>query len=260
MAAVATRVLTPDQIAAFNRDGFIVLPDVLGADLLERLRANLDDLLRNGVATAAENADFSIERADGATSIRKINNFVRYGEVWWELAAHPTILGATRDLIGSEVRLHHTKLMVKPPYEGSAKEWHQDLASYAPREEHPGLIAQGRAVTPEDAPLVAAQTYLDDSTPENGCLQFIPGSHTWGLLDAATLARDEPLPGAPVIEAPARAGSVALFHCMILHYSAPNLSPHPRRGPIVQYMPGPEDVQVPLKDNSARVAGFGHRF
>ena len=180
--------------------------------------------------------------------------------MWWELAAHPTILGATRDLIGAEVRLHHTKLMVKPPYEGSAKEWHQDLASYAPREEHPGLIAQGRAVTPEDAPLVAAQTYLDDSTPENGCLQFIPGSHTWGLLDAATLARDEPLPGAPVVEAPARAGSVALFHCMILHYSAPNLSPHPRRGPIVQYMPGPEDVQVPLKDNSARVAGFGHRF
>ena len=172
----------------------------------------------------------------------------------------PDDLGAIRDLIGAEVRLHHTKLMVKPPYEGSAKEWHQDLASYAPRDEHPRLIAQGRAVTPEDAPLIAAQTYLDDSTPENGCLQFIPGSHTWGLLDAATLSRDEPLPGAPVVEAPARAGSVALFHCMILHYSAPNLSPHPRRGPIAQYMPGPEDVRVPLTDNSARVAGHGHRF
>ena len=89
MAAVATRVLTPDQIAAFNRDGFIVLPDVLSGDFLSRLRSNLDDLLRNGVATAAENADFSIERADGATSIRKINNFIRYGEVWWELSRAP---------------------------------------------------------------------------------------------------------------------------------------------------------------------------
>ena len=93
MAAVATRVLTPDQIAAFNRDGFIVLPDVLSDDLLARLRSNLDDLLRNGVATAAENRDFSIEKVDGATSIRKINNYIRYGEVWWELTAHPTILG-----------------------------------------------------------------------------------------------------------------------------------------------------------------------
>ena len=103
--------------------------------------------------------------------------------------------------------------------------------------------------------MIAAQAYLDDSTPENGCLQFIRGSHTWGLLDPKSLSRDEPMAGAEVVEVPAQAGSVALFHCQTLHYSAPNRSPHPRRGPIAQYMGAVTAIQI--TDNSDRVEGFG---
>ena len=260
MNALASQTLKSSQIGDFRRDGFVVLDSVLGSALLSRLRSNLDNLLIRAVAEAEDNRDFSLERAEGAKAVRKINNFIRYGDVWWELISHPVVLGPVRDLIGDDIRLHHTKLMVKPPHEGSAKEWHQDLDSYVAREERPRLIAKGRSLTPNAAPLIAAQIYLDDSTEQNGCLQFIPGSHHWGVLDRSNLSRDEPMPGARVVDAPASAGSVAIFHCMILHYSAPNLSSHARRGPIVQFMPPPDAIGVPLNDVTERTEGHGHKF
>lgn len=233
MAISPVAVLSRAQVEAFYRDGFLILDNVLDGDTITLLRASLGRLLVRAQAEADHNPDFQVEKGTKFHSVRKINNYIRYGEEWWELVRHPMIVQAVRDLMGDPVLLHHTKLMMKPPFEGSAKEWHQDLDSYVDAEEKRGLIPLGAAVHPEDAPAIAVQYYLDDSTETNGCLEFVPGSHRWGLLERDRV--NESAERSQVVKAPAKAGSAALFHCLTLHYSSPNRSPQPRRGPIVQY-------------------------
>jgi ectoine hydroxylase-related dioxygenase (phytanoyl-CoA dioxygenase family) len=254
MAVSQALVLTQDQIQAFTRDGFLRLEGVLSADLLARMRANLDALLDRAPQEAAHNKDFQLEPGTTLHAVRKINNFVRYGDVWWEFVRHPMILVAMRDLLGDDVRLHHTKLMMKPPLEGSAKEWHQDLDSYIDAAERARLLSLGRALRAVDAPLIAAQAYLDDSTPQNGCLEFVPGSHEGGLLPAKGIERF--IQPEQVVKLPAQAGDVALFHCLTLHFSAPNQSPHARRGPVAQYYRPPTQVRIRELD----AEGFGLRL
>ena len=243
-------VLTRAETEAFNRDGYVVLEHVLDSERRAQLGASLDRLLTLA-KEQPQHPDFQQEKGTEAGSIRKINNFVRYGQEWWSLVEHPRVLAAVRDLLDDEVRLHHTKLMMKPPFEGSAKEWHQDLASYVDAEEKQRLLALGPALRAADAPLIAAQFYLDDSTETNGCLEFVPGSHTWGLVDPQQA--DDRAAAARVVKVPAKAGSAALFHCLCLHYSSPNRSPQPRRGPIAQYYAPPTAIH--LKDSVAEGSG-----
>jgi ectoine hydroxylase-related dioxygenase (phytanoyl-CoA dioxygenase family) len=87
---------------------------------------------------------------------------------------------------------------------------------------------------------------LDDADAENGCLQFVPGSHRWGLLPS--LPFDAPLEGIrehlsadqaaafqPVL-APVKAGQATVHHSHTLHGSAGNRSDRPRRALVFNYM------------------------
>ena len=248
-------VLSQTQIERFWRDGFIVSDRVIDGELLTRLRGRLDRLVSRVMAESTQNLDFRFER--GTTNvIRTIDNFIRYGEEWWELIKYPAIVGAVRDLLGNEVYLHGTKLQMKPPLEGSAKEWHQDLAEgfLTPRDQQ-RLTEMGPSFQDVGAPMVAVQVYLDDSTEKNGCLEFVPGSHKWGLLETdKVLASFSP---EQIVKVPAQAGSAAIFHCLVLHYSSPNRSPHGRRGPIAEYFAPSTLYQLPEIPNCE---GFGVRL
>jgi ectoine hydroxylase-related dioxygenase (phytanoyl-CoA dioxygenase family) len=227
--------LTTGQVELFAQNGFLILERVLGEERITHLRTSLADLLNRD--PARRTGDFVIDKGS-TTALRNINHFTRYWIAGAELVRQPTILGAIHDLIGDDVRFHHTKVFLKPPFEGTAKEWHQDLWSYVDEAERERLLALGANLRPAEAPVVAAQVYLDDSTEENGCLRFVPGSHTWGLLDvnrAPERVQEEYYPADQVVRAPAPAGSVTIFHALTLHYSGPNRSAVPRRGPIIQY-------------------------
>jgi ectoine hydroxylase-related dioxygenase (phytanoyl-CoA dioxygenase family) len=127
--------------------------------------------------------------------------------------------------------------MLKPAFHGSAHGLHQDSAYW-----------------PMDPPaLVTVSIALDDATPENGCIQVIPGSHRWGLQAWGRIARDrdEPLTDredvdlSGRVDVPLKAGSALLFHSLIVHGSGPNNSPRSRNTalyayfpPTVRYVPG----------------------
>jgi ectoine hydroxylase-related dioxygenase (phytanoyl-CoA dioxygenase family) len=229
------KTMTAKQVDLFEQNGFLIIERVLEAEQIHHLRKSLADLLNRD--PERRTSDFVVDKGS-TTALRNINHFTRYWIAGAELVRQPTILGVVRDLIGNDVRFHHTKVFLKPPFEGTAKEWHQDLWSYVDDDERERLVALGPNLLPADAPVLAAQVYLDISTEENGCLRFVPGSHTWGMLELnrdPERVQEDHYPGDRVVKAPAPAGSVALFHALTLHYSGPNRSAVSRHAPIIQY-------------------------
>src|SRR5262245_44000 len=118
-------ILSAEQVRTFWRDGYIVLERALSVETLARLQDSLDRLLARATAETGQNEDFRPEK--GQRVLRVIDNYVRYGDEWWALVRHPVVSGAVCDLLGPDAMLHNTKMMLKPAYVGSAKEWHQDL-------------------------------------------------------------------------------------------------------------------------------------
>jgi len=237
------RVLSEEQVDYFWTNGFVVVDDVLGEAQIQHLTATLQDLVDRPADKRA--VDFQVD-FNSDSALRNINHFTRYWIAGMELIRNPRVLGAVRDLIGDDVRFHHTKVMLKRAHEGTIISWHQDLASYVRGEEKERLIAMGADLTARDTPFVAAQHYLDGSTLENGCLCFVRGSNHWGLRPTlrtpearAAKSREDYFPPSIVEKVPVKAGSVALFHSLTFHYSGPNNSPVHRRAPIVQYFSPP---------------------
>ena len=236
--------LTSSQVGAFHDQGFLVLEDAIAPADLDVLRASVDVL--EAWAQHHQHPHFDIEKTSTADNlaVRKIQAIHHHGGAPWRaLMTHPYTLEVFEDLLGPDLRFHHSKLMMKPPFEGSAKHWHQDLSEgFVAPAEVARLIEQGTDLTPERAPVVAIQYYLDDSSAANGCIEVVPGSHRRGLhtnpLARELFSRDE------VVQAEVPAGGALLFHCLTYHFSAPNTSPHKRRGPVYEYFAPTDDVAL----------------
>ena len=120
-----------------------------------------------------------------------------------------------------QVALYHSKLLPKEAGIGAATPWHQDYAYWKTDENQPMMIN--------------CQLAIDPMTLENGCLEFIPGSHRWGLQDheqhQETFGRF--LPGRYYkrdegVTIPMEPGDGIFFTALVIHGSAPNTSRHPR--------------------------------
>ncbi|MGH7143454.1 MAG: phytanoyl-CoA dioxygenase family protein, partial [Planctomycetota bacterium] len=162
----------------------------------------------------------------GAGILRKIQEITAYSAMFRDFIHGPKMLDLVEDLIGDTIFYHSSKLMFKPARHGGVKPWHQDYAYWA-------------STKPEQ---VTAWLALDDATPENGCMQLIPGSHKGGLvkhgkqelqLETSQIAQDK------VKVAPMKAGSILVFHVLTMHYSGPNTSDKSRRALIADYDPNP---------------------
>jgi len=247
------RTLTADQVRSFWANGYLPLEDVTTEDQREHLKQTLQDLVDR--PPERRTPDFTVDR-NSTSALRNINHFTRYWIAGSELIRHPRILGALQDLLGADVRFHHTKVMLKRPYEGTTITWHQDLASYVEPDERQRLIALGPSLTAEDVPMIAVQHYLDDATLENGCLCFARDTHRQGLAaipqteeERQRFSEERYFPADQVLKAPVKAGSAVLFHSLLFHYSGPNQSPRPRRGPIVQYFAPPQKFTLSSGDD-----------
>jgi len=126
-----------------------------------------------------------------------------------------------RQLLGENVLMQTSKLNAKAPGGGAAVEWHQDWAFYP----H----------TNDD--VLAVGIMLDDCKLENGPLLLLPGSHKGPVYDHHSDgffcgAMD---PGArnvdfgKAVASTGPAGSISIHHARLVHGSAENLSPDPRR-------------------------------
>lgn len=250
--------MTPQQTREFFEDqGYLVLEGFLTEAEVTECEREIERL--HGVAAELEEEDpgrrnFQLEPYVDATDgdsrpiLRKIEQTRRHSDVFRDLAAHPKLIDTVRVLLGDDLLLFRSTLMLKPAHHGSAHAFHQDSAYW-----------------PMDPPaLVTVSIALTDSSPENGCIQVIPESHKWGMQEWGHIAqdRDRPLTErddldlSRVVEMPLQAGSALMFHSLVVHGSGTNDSPKPRHTalyayfpPTVRYRPAPgrpREMTVPV--------------
>lgn len=155
-------------------------------------------------------------------------------DVQFEIAAitrlltDPNFTGVAQAILGPNVQLHHTKMFIKPPENGSPFPMHQDY-HYFPHAGHS---------------MTAAIIHFDDAPIEKGCLRVVPGSHKLGPLEP--VGEDRHLPGYAIEDAtpiPAKAGDVIFFNYLLIHGSGLNLSDEARTTLLVQ-MRDPQDKPI----------------
>jgi len=211
-------ILSPDQRAAYDADGYVIVRGFFDAEEAGLLKQAMeqDPAIRSHFYNRSD-------RAGGNTKMALWNH---PGDSVYGMAARCLRMADTmEDLLGGEVYHYHSKLTAKEPYEGGAWEWHQDYGYWY----HNGCLF----------PLMAsAMIALDRSTRENGCLQVLKGSHLLGRLEhnllqgeqmGADLQRvEEAQKHLETVYAEMDPGDVLLFHCNTLHRSDQNRSDNRR--------------------------------
>jgi ectoine hydroxylase-related dioxygenase (phytanoyl-CoA dioxygenase family) len=224
--------LTPDQLAAYERDGYVVVEDLLSHEEVEALRQRLREYTHGGrshdgvimqIEPRIQRGELSVEHpGDG---IRKIDGLVEHVDLFRRLGTHPNIVGVIEQILGPDLKMFRNALLLKPPGVGSAKGMHQD-SPYWPI---------------EPMNLCSCWFALDDATEENGCMGVLPGWHKKGPLPHVSVTDDfvieeEYYDMKDMVMAPVRAGGGLFFHSLIPHYTAPNRSDKWRRAIALSYM------------------------
>ncbi|MBC7800099.1 MAG: phytanoyl-CoA dioxygenase family protein [Gemmatimonadaceae bacterium] len=216
-------MITDDDVRTYQRDGLLVVPEVLGADMLARLRAVVADLVAASAATTEHTDVYDLEpgHTPEHPRVRRIKTPHKVHAIFDEIVRSPEVLGILHRLIGPGLRLHGSKLNMKSAHFGSPVEWHQDWAFYP----H----------TNDD--ILAIGVLLDDTDLSNGPMLVTPGTHkgeVWthhgddgrfaGLIDPDTI-QDEIGRAVPCMGV---AGSMSFHHVRALHGSALNTSDRAR--------------------------------
>jgi len=227
--------LTQEEKAAFWREGFLAVQDVLRPEEVAALRLRTEQIIRGEVPFPQEylQCEPSLTEAQRQTidpvhQVRKLWNLTRCDPVFQEYARHPKIVEIVCDLLGPDVKLYADQMLLKPPLHGSAKPYHQD-SPYWPI---------------EPMELATCWMALDDSTVENGCMRFLPGTHARGPLKHHHLEGPHIVPEGweamsqrpEEVAVELKAGSCTFHHSLILHETSPNRTPTPRRAMTTAYM------------------------
>lgn len=228
-------MLTEEQKSAFWRDGFVRVDDVLTPDEVAALRARTDAIIRGEVPFPQEYLQIEPtlegkagEGIDPVLRVRKLWELTRYDPVFQAYGRHPKIVEIACDLLGPDIKLYVDQMLLKPPFHGSAKPYHQD-SPYWP-------------IEPRE--LATCWMALDEATVENGCMRFLPGTHRLGLLEHHRLEGPHIVPEGwqemsqrpEEVAVELKAGSCTFHHSLVLHETAPNRSPNPRRAMTTAYM------------------------
>jgi phytanoyl-CoA hydroxylase len=222
-------MLSDAQFAAYRRDGFVVVPDVLSPAEIAELRAVTDEFVRASAKVAANDEIYDLEDSHSATEprVRRIKAPHAHHEAYKRASRHPGIVVLLEQLWGS-VRYDTGKLNLKSAGYGAPIEWHQDWAFYP----H----------TNDD--LAAVGIMLDDFTMENGPMMVIPGSHKGPVFDhhgpdgrfcGAMDPNDSGVDYAKAVPCLGKAGSITIHHVRMVHGSATNFSGQERRFLLFQY-------------------------
>lgn len=216
--------LSPEQIAQFDRDGYLFFPSLFSPDEVKVLTDSVPALY-------ARREAYNV-REKGSDAMR--TNFAAhlYSEPFAKLARHPRMVEPVQQIFGDALYMHQFKINGKMAFEGDVWQWHQDYGTW----KNDDLMPTHRAMN--------VAIFLDEVNEFNGPLMFIPGSHKLGVVDAkhdltttsyplwtvdnaliAQLVRRAGDKQGGIVSPKGPAGSMILFHGCLLHASTSNLSP-----------------------------------
>lgn len=221
--------LSNDQIDFFHANGYLAGIRALNDEQIEVLRSELTQLINPNHPGHDLFYEFhSNESTDPATVLFHALGAWRITPGFHDLPWSPAFVMPASQLLGGAVRFWHDQLFCKPAQHGGVVAWHQDY-SYWTRTQ----------------PMAHLSCWigLDDSTRENGCVHYVPGSHRWNLLPVTGLADDMHAIGSVLtseqkdqfkpVPIELKAGECSFHHPLMVHGSYENRSERPRRGAVI---------------------------
>ncbi|MEK3884711.1 phytanoyl-CoA dioxygenase family protein [Paenibacillus sp. PL2-23] len=214
------------DVQFYKENGYLLVKGVFSLQEVEEMRAAVEGIIQRAARAKADanhawQGEF-LEPEQLKKLVLKGFHDVHYHDASFTKAAtHPNMVKVLNSIIGPNVQLHHSKMLVKPPSNGAAFPMHQDYP-YFPHLNHS---------------MLAASVHLDDADTENGCLCVVPGSQKQGPIPHVGQHylnhKEHPISsGKPC---PAQAGDVLFFNYLTIHGSDVNRSSRTRRNVLFQY-------------------------
>ena len=216
----AERILTPEQVAQFNRDGFLVVRGMYSPEETHAISEWTDEVAALPEMPGKYMMYFENSQSDGSRILCRIENFVPYHEGFSKLITARRMRLAVSELFGEEAVLFKDKINFKLPGGDGFRE-HQDVQ--AGWDDYAGIH-------------ITAMIAIDETNEANGSLEMIAGMHNKGVLGSmwAPLT-DEDTDSAEYVAVHCRPGDAVFFDSFAPHKSQPNNTNQARRVLYITY-------------------------
>ncbi|WP_420752562.1 ectoine hydroxylase [Rhodococcus sp. O3] len=231
--------LDADAVEEYDRRGFHTVDALLEAHDVAALLSETTRLGRELVG------DERVVRESGSGDVRSVFDVHRLSSVVAEIIRRPEIAGIARQLLGSEVYVHQSRLNVKPGFRGGPFYWHSDFETWHAEDGMPRPRALSISIA------------LTENYGYNGGLMIMPGSHRTFVACAGetpenyhqqSLVTHVPPTGSPDEDTLTKmaaehgiatflgsAGSATVFDSNCMHGSNGNITPFPRSNLFVVF-------------------------
>ncbi|GGV16793.1 ectoine dioxygenase [Streptomyces filipinensis] len=227
------------DLHAYERDGFLAVDQLITPDEVEVYRRELDRLVTDPAIRADERSVVEPKSKE----IRSVFEVHRISELFANLVRDPRVVGRARQILGSDVYVHQSRINVKPGFGASGFYWHSDFETWHAEDGLPNMRT------------VSVSIALTENHDTNGGLMIMPGSHRTFLGCAGATPKDNYKKslqmqdaGTPSDEAltalasehgirlfTGRAGSATWFDCNCMHGSGDNITPFPRSNVFIVF-------------------------
>jgi hypothetical protein len=242
LAQTRTKQLTPAQVDAYKRDGYVFPIRAFTADQALSYRRRLEDT----------------EAKAGGPLRAAMRNKPHLFLAWAaEIVRHPAILDAVEDLLGPNLLCWSSSFFIKDAHDPGYVSWHQDSTYWGLSQ--PDIVTAWVALSVSDVP--------------NGCMRVIPGSHLKDQLPHKdTFAANNLLTRGQEVQVEVdekdavdillQPGEFSLHHVRIVHGSEPNRADYRRIGYAIRYLPTYVKQVVGERDTATLVRGVDefHHF
>ncbi|MGW0709820.1 ectoine hydroxylase [Streptomyces sp. NPDC002643] len=227
------------DLQSYERDGFLTVEELIRPDEVPVYRRELERLVTDPAVRADERSIIEPKSQE----IRSVFEVHRISEVFARLVRDERVVGRARQILGSDVYVHQSRINVKPGFGASGFYWHSDFETWHAEDGLPNMRT------------VSVSIALTENHDTNGGLMIMPGSHRTFLGCAGATPKDNYKKslqmqdaGTPSDEAlsrmaseygiklfTGRAGSATWFDCNCMHGSGDNITPFPRSNVFIVF-------------------------
>ncbi|MQS34072.1 ectoine hydroxylase [Streptomyces katsurahamanus] len=231
--------MLPAELLEYERDGFLSVPEQITGAEVALYRAELDRLIADPAVRADERSIVEPK----SRAVRSVFEVHRLSEVFAALVRDERVVGRARQILGSDVYVHQSRVNVKPGFGASGFYWHSDFETWHAEDGLPRMRT------------VSVSIALTENRDTNGGLMIMPGSHRAFLGCAGATPEDNYKQslrmqdaGTPSDAALTRladehgirlftggAGSATWFDCNCMHGSGDNITPYARSNVFIVF-------------------------
>ncbi|MFE7500656.1 ectoine hydroxylase [Streptomyces albidoflavus] len=231
--------ITRSDLQSYEDNGFLAVEELITPEEVGVYRSELDRLVADPLIRADERAIVEPK----SEKVRSVFEIHKISEIFAGLVRDERLLGRARQILGSDVYVHQSRINVKPGFGASGFYWHSDFETWHAEDGLPRMRA------------VSVSIALTENYDTNGGLMIMPGSHrTYVGCNGVTpkdnykrslQMQDAGIPSDEVLTEFAdrhgiklftgKAGSATWFDCNAMHGSGDNITPYPRSNVFIVF-------------------------